>query len=164
MCLFPIFCPLKPIGMEYVHQLYHQPWMRISIQPKNITHVLWRNINTTTVQNRWFDRYKDNNRQLINSSTRGTATLHPDLNRSAAVSLSPQTGHDRSHLKSWSVLKPHSYWPDDMRAQNKNYIWWRCLASVLSSFRNSLKQSQKIAEDMKIYNSQLVMSLVYRST
>ncbi len=141
-----------------------------SIQPKNVTHVLWRTINTA-------EQFKtggvtDKKITIGKSSTAPLEALRlftdlctgvRDVNPNS-VSVSPQ---DKFHLIHKSVLKPRSCWPDETSAQNKNSSKksrWRCLASVLSSFQNCLKHRQKIAEDMKIYNAQLVMGLVYRST
>lgn len=132
-----------------------------SIKPKNITHVLWRNINTA-------EQFK------TGGVTDKKITAHPQLHQrhcdsslwpqqveggggAQAVSLSLQC-RDRFHSKR------RSRWPDETSARSKNKIWRGCLASVRSSSQNRLKQSPEIAEDMKIYNSQLVMSLVYRST
>lgn len=76
---------------------------------------------------------------------------------------------------SGSTRNTHQYWNHAHIGRMKQVHTTKtnfneaCLASVLSSFQNSLKQSKikknkKIAGDRKIYNSQLVMSLVYRST
>lgn len=142
-----------------------------SIQPKNVTYVLWRHINTA-------EQFKTGvvTDKKIAIGNLSIAPLEALPRRSlwlqqaggrfsngipSSVPSSPQAGSTRNTP---SVLKAHWHWPDETCAWNKNYIWWRCLANVLSSPQNRIKQSQKTAEGMKIYNSQLVMSLVYRST
>lgn len=99
-------------------------------------------------------------RKLIHSSTRGTATLCSD---SAGQRRDPYSVSVSLHRQvHQSVPKPCSCWPRKTSAQNYNDDVWQ---ESFLLFKNSLKRSQRQnAKGMKIYNSQLVMGLVFRST
>lgn len=80
---FQSFVPYSPLWKNMYNNLVPScDENDSSQQPKNVPYVLWRNINTAEqFKTGGVTDKKDNNRQLIHSSTRCTATLYPDLSR-----------------------------------------------------------------------------------
>lgn len=156
----------------------------LSTQPKNATQVLWCNINTAE-QFRTDDVKIEGwqNRQLIHSCTRGTATFqagggdgadHQGSLRRGRLALSLFLhGH---HPKHQSELKPLSCWPNETKVHKTKMNFYEvCLASILflvskqsltmqinNNNNNNNNDSRGYENKKKI--SPLVMSILYRST